>query len=692
MPHLKPILHLLLAVSGLFSLPVHAAIQTLVLSTTAIAFVLGFSLCFILSCFLLRSVLRLNYIFVLSFTLIVTALLYALNYAGESDSALISAMAAAYLTALAVLPRFNKLLPEVAQQQSISHVYILCCSAFSYWLLLWFIPALRQELAWLGLTSVAFIISLIKIRLCLKAKSTRLMRVIGQCLLMLAYCAAIYFWLNAQLSLTALMLVVALSFIVSLLNINQGLVTDCLVNSASKNIETTELDQDSFSYPYDPATNLPCYEQALHCFERQLRSVDDPKFAVLIFAPINFQQDDYLSWRKNSDILLLQLSYCLQQQAQDKPMLVNFGSTLKPMRLARSQQGHFLAVIDLNTSKHPEKAVIDDICHQLSAAVPKAINYGDFSLNFELAFGVAINQTSQYSARQLIASASNAQQDAVQQQTSICYFNPSEQVYGQPQVVKMQQLKQDIHNQQIRWYLQPQIALTDKTFIGFELKAHWYGATKQPQELEQFVALAEHSGDLYCLTKQMFNQACEQILQLQHHGVDAPVSVTLARCSLLEPDLVEFLAALLQSYNIAAKYLMVQLSETLILSVSKDVKITIDHLRALGIAIAITDFSGSYQALGYLRKLSVNQIKVNCSRLGNNAEERADKAIINAIINLTRTMELSVIGSDINSADSEKAFVIMGGQYAQGNMISRGVVPDQLEIWLKRWSESLAKH
>ena len=78
-----------------------------------------------------------------------------------------------------------------------------------------------------------------------------------------------------------------------------------------------------------------------------LKSHSKDKFAIIVFKPINFQQVNKILGHKNSDILLLQLAYCLQKSVETNPNLVNFGSKLVPVRIARLRGLHFLVVLQL---------------------------------------------------------------------------------------------------------------------------------------------------------------------------------------------------------------------------------------------------------------------------------------------------------------------------------------------------------
>lgn len=441
-----------------------------------------------------------------------------------------------------------------------------------------------------------------------------------------------------------------------------------------------------FNYTHDLTTNLPTAQHALKQFEQELKATKHNRMAAVVFKPINFKQVNTVLGHHNSDILLLQLAYCLQKTLAEKQDLLSFDSNPEPVRLARLQGLDFLVVFDLSTAKHEAKHVIDDLCMQLANAVPDAMSFKSFSLNFELAFGVAISDEHGNSVHEIVAHATDALLKAESKEQTIQYFDNSAVLYTERQLALMERLRQDIVAEDLRWYLQPQVNVDDNSLVGFELKVHWYNNEQEPMELADFIDLAEHSGEVYNLTKQMFKQAFKALFTLHKMGVYQRVSVSLSSKNLLEPDLVDFIELQMKNFNISGKYLMIELNEQMMISACQRAKNTIDQLKSLDVSIAIFNFSGSYETLRYLRKMAIHQIKINCQQLGKvDSSNHADKAIINALITLTRSMKIPLIGTHIDKHEAVNQYIAMGGKLIQGDIINRGVVPDEIEIWLNRW-------
>ena len=266
------------------------------------------------------------------------------------------------------------------------------------------------------------------------------------------------------------------------------------VTSKNTRVKTIS-EEDLFTYTHDPATNLPTAQQASKYFDLALKAQKDKSFAAVVFKPINFQQVNTLLGHHNSDILLLQLAYCLQKKVEDNHSLLSFDHSIKPMKIARLQGLHFLVIFDLTSTNHKMEYVVNNLCQQLSNAVPTAMSFKSFSLNFELAFGVSISGEHGLNVNEIISHAGDALLDAEMRQQQVSYFDNNTLLYTEHKLARMQKLREDILDQNLRWYLQPQININTKEIIGFELMVHWYESpNEEPLSLPDFIDIAEHSG------------------------------------------------------------------------------------------------------------------------------------------------------------------------------------------------------
>jgi diguanylate cyclase len=649
-----------------------------------IAFVLGLMFPVILIIALVKPLknIRLRYPMLISISVLV--MLYSLAYSKSYQSELILSSAMIFSSVLYFWLRSTYSAPSKNINYLIN--FTVVATAISFVFSLWFLPDIDGYLAWLAASVVVLMCAGAAVLSSKKIQDPSSIRLAVQWLIHLSFVVILFAWLNAFISATWLVSAIVISYLAALIN-------GCwyLVQAVRKELNSIDENSSDISQSYllDPATNLPSYQQALEKLHTIIKQKPKSRFVTIVFKPINFQAVNTVLGHHNSDILLLQLAYCLQKEVAENELLANFSDDKSPIKIARLQGLHFLVVLDLSADNYPDNTKVEQLCRELTAAVPSAMSFKSFSLNFELAFGAAYIGEHSHSVSEVISFAEDALLESEKNQKVVSYFDHNNVLFTEKQLHRMDRLKRDVADEKLHWYLLPQICLKNRKVLGFQTEVHWYCEDNTPRELNEFVDIAEHSGDIYLLTKQMIVQACKAIAQLKRVGFEKPVTIIFASKELLDPALIDYIALQVKEYNVDKNQLIVEFKEALILSASQRAKTIIDQLKSLDINVAIGDFSGSYESLRYLRKVSIHQVKINCDLLNdnNNESDGSDKAIINALVNLTRAMKLPLIGTSINNSNVEQSFTSMGGEFAQGRHLSRGVVFDEIEIWTKRWLE-----
>ena len=690
----------------LLSFPALSAEALYSFTEFTMAFILGLSLPILLLSALMQRTVPIRWGYIVAISLSALAMLATFIYSAEPSQAFIASMAVIYLTLVSLWPLNNDY--AIANIKADTNVFvsyqrktiikssmvILLITSGLYLVMLWLFPHIGLDNGWLVSSLIILAVSLtylLKLTTQSDAPNGFRLRLLVLWASLVLFCASLYLWLGFNVHHTYLVVMTAVSFLLSLvvgcwLMVVQILSALNKGNKEAGNQVSNISADDMFQITHDPATNLPNAQQAYKFFELNSRKLPGHQFAVITFKPINFNQVNSVLGYHNSDVLLLQLAYRIQMAVTNNESLLCFDVCPEPIRLVRLQSLQFMVICDLGHSsdvKTPE-GIIGSLCEQIENAVPEAMSYKSFSLNFELAFGVSVTAATGFNVSEVIAHATDALLAAEKSQQKIKYFDVNSTHHNERQLVFMERLRQDILDQNLHCFLQPQVRCQDGDLVGFELLVHWYKWPDEPLELADFIELAEYSGELHSLGKQMITQAIKAIASLQSLNHNCTVSVKLSSKMLLETDLIEFIGHQLKEHNIIGNYLLIELTEDLILSSGMKTKSIIDQLRAMGIKIAIADFSGSYDSLRYLRKSSIDQIKINCKMLASGDEARADRVITDALVSLSKGMKIPVIGSHIEKQVSLEIFKVMGGTIVQGNIIDRGVVPEEIAIWFKK--------
>lgn len=436
---------------------------------------------------------------------------------------------------------------------------------------------------------------------------------------------------------------------------------------------------------HDPVTNLPTTQNALASLKLQQVKDVNHHWVAVVFKPVNFPYVNKVLGHHNSDILLLQLAYSLQNAVKDSEHLISFGSEGKESNISRLQGLDFLFVVDAKTTHHPINMIVEDLCIKLLDAVPKAMSFKSFSLKFELSFGIANSDSSSQDIEQLIAYASDALLEANNSTQAWHYFDKKKALYTEQQLQKMELLKQELNVGNLAWYVEPQLQFSNFQLKGFEMMVNWPRDYIEGREADDFFRVAQLSGEIYGLTRTLIEKSFQLLFDLHSHHYYLPVSINITSVDVLEVELIDFIALQGKKYNIALKYFIVELHESVILDESVKAKQAIDQMKSLGIKVAIDGFSGSYESLRYLRKLSVHQVKIDCSALKGDSETSSDKTIVNALINLIRKMELPLMATGVDNEDAMATYLASGGEQGQGAVIDNEIELEKASSWLNNW-------
>ena len=646
-----------------------------------IAFVLGLSLPVLLIVFIIKPRLALKKRLPVLLTLAVLGLLYCLNFQPQNHLFL-SLIFSGLLFQVISYWSCNYLLNDKTPTINLvlkNSLFIAVLPLFA--LLLWS-EIVSIAVAWGILASLQLVITLSYIWLSRHSSNEVNVRSVFILLINITFAIGIYFWLTERLSLN---LIVGISVVTYLLAMANGCWHIITTLTTQENEQEILLTQPQIQVSYDPTTNLPNYQYALSLFEHNTATNKSARYAVIICKPTDFQQINAILGHHNSDILLSQLVYCLQKSITNNAALLNFSSIDAPIRIARLQGLHFFMVMDVSQTKYSEDVIIEQLCKELALAVPGPMSFKSFSSYFKLAFGVAFVGKNSKSVTEIIACAEDALLQAEKNQTLVSFFNQDLALFNQQQLHKMEQLKGAIVKDGLQWHLQPQVNVQSKRLTGFELQVSWQQEDNEQLSLDEILLIADQSGDTYALSLQIVNHAFKALVELQRLNIALPVAVKLSDNSLLEPDLVDYIEQQSKTHGIDCQLLTVEVQEAILLMSSPQAKASIDQLKSLGTSIVIDQFSGSYEALRYIRRMAVNGIKIDCYSLAKATPGSSDKAIINTLITLTRKMNLPLIGTNINVIAIEEMFIAMGGELGQGQRYSKGVTQEELPHWLIAW-------
>jgi diguanylate cyclase (GGDEF)-like protein/PAS domain S-box-containing protein len=223
---------------------------------------------------------------------------------------------------------------------------------------------------------------------------------------------------------------------------------------------------------------------------------------------------------------------------------------------------------------------------------------------------------------------------------------------------------------------QPIVALATGEITGFEALVRWPHEEWGMMQPDQFIALAEETGQIISLGSWVLGQAAEDIARWRENstvnasggGLYASVNVSARQFS--DPGFVDGVRRVLDSSGLAPSALMLELTESVLLRRDDRVHADLIKLKSIGVRLAIDDFGTGYSSLSYLRELPIDVLKMDKSFVDGITSSPQRLALAEGIIQIARTLQLDVIAEGIESQSQRDLLASLGCAFGQGYLMA----------------------
>ncbi len=233
---------------------------------------------------------------------------------------------------------------------------------------------------------------------------------------------------------------------------------------------------------------------------------------------------------------------------------------------------------------------------------------------------------------------------------------------------------------------QPIVELSTGAVAGFEALLRWPHAEWGMVQPDQFIALAEETGHIVPLGAWVLQQATTDLARWLQGVRGHPavyVSVNVAARQLRDPGFVRGVRRRLTESGLAPSSLVLELTESGLLRPDQRLRADLEELKGMGVRLAIDDFGTGYSSLSYLRELPIDLLKIDKSFVDGIAVTTQRLALVEVIVRISRTLELTVIAEGIESEVQRDMLVSMGCRYGQGYLLAAPMPADEAEALLR---------
>ncbi|HHQ9290251.1 TPA: EAL domain-containing protein [Legionella anisa] len=228
-------------------------------------------------------------------------------------------------------------------------------------------------------------------------------------------------------------------------------------------------------------------------------------------------------------------------------------------------------------------------------------------------------------------------------------------------------LRDSLKRNEFHLVYQPFINLTTNKIIGFEALLRWHSHILGDVPPNEFISMAEENGLILDIGMWVLQEACSQLVRWHHQGYDQlTVAVNISGRQFRQTHLPEIIEKILLETGLPAKFLELELTESLLVDNVKHAVETMYELKDMGTKLVIDDFGTGYSSLSYLKQFPVDKLKIDRSFISELVNRENDAAITKAIINLGHSLNLEVLAEGVET-ELQRDFIMQHGcDYAQG--------------------------
>lgn len=233
-------------------------------------------------------------------------------------------------------------------------------------------------------------------------------------------------------------------------------------------------------------------------------------------------------------------------------------------------------------------------------------------------------------------------------------------------------LRLAVENKELFLMYQPQMDIASGQIIGLEALIRWQHPQLGLVPPDRFIRVAENSGLIVPIGEWVLKTACSLIRKWQDQGLPVvPIAVNVSAVQFRQEGFRELIKKVLDETHLAAEYLELELTESLLLSNADLTFPVLQELKAMGLRLAIDDFGTGYSSLSYLRQFPVHKLKIDRSFIQSVAVNPDDASITAAIISLGKSLNLKVIAEGVESEEQMSFLRAHGCDEIQGYYFSK---------------------
>ena len=328
------------------------------------------------------------------------------------------------------------------------------------------------------------------------------------------------------------------------------------------------------------------------------------------------------------------------------------------------------------------------IASRLRRALDQPILIEDLPLAVEATVGIAVSPEHADSAPLLVRRADVALHVAKAARSGFEVYSPKIDAHSKPRLTLLGELRRGIAEGELMLHYQPQLEAASSGLQRVEALVRWVHPTRGLLLPAEFLPLAEQTRLIRPLTRWVIERALDDWREWRDQGLDVGVAVNLSARSLGDEELPVELATLLAEHGAPPGTLTLELTESAVMADPFRAASILGRLSRMGVRLALDDFGTGYSSLAYLKRLPVDELKIDRSFVAHMAADADDAAIVRSTVELARSLRLGTVAEGVETAEALATLRAFGCESVQGFLFGRPMRADQVFEWARRHAAS----
>jgi diguanylate cyclase (GGDEF)-like protein len=392
---------------------------------------------------------------------------------------------------------------------------------------------------------------------------------------------------------------------------------------------------------------------------------DDSLAALMLIDLDRFKEVNDTMGHEQGDRLLVDVAVRLRQLLRGDDILARLG-------------GDEFAVL----ANVPHRGAVGEVATRLHRALALPFDVGGVAIELGASIGIALQPDHGEDVSTLLRHADVAMYEAKRAGSHIETYSTERDPYSAERLKLLGELRHALDNDELVLHFQPKVALSSGRVIGAEALVRWQHPERGLLGPHEFLGLAERTGLIGDITRWVLDAAVRQCAAWRRSGLELPVAVNLAGANIVDTTLPESVAHILQRWEVPGRLLECEVSEDTVMGDPRRAGDVLERLRELGVRLSLDDFGTGHSSLSYLKRLPLDEVKIDRSFVIGMADDPSDAAIVRSTIDLARHLGLEVVAEGVETTEVLDVLAALQCDVAQGFLLSRPLPAAEFDGWL----------